>query len=110
MDRRAILLTACLALGIALPNAKSADSSPQLKIFPSALELRGKEDRKGFIVQSVDAQGVTKDVTASAKIRLADAAIAAINGNGLSPLKNGKTRLLVELGDLKSEATVDVAD
>jgi hypothetical protein len=108
MHSRSFFLTVGLSIIALVPLQAQAESTPQLKVYPATLELRGKEDRKGFVVQTVDAQGVTKDVTASIKARVADPAIAAINGQSLAPLKDGSTRLIVELGALKAEAPVTV--
>ncbi len=81
-----------------------------LKVFPATVELRGQDDRQGVVVQVVDGQGVTKDVTAAAKLRLADPALAALTGQTLAPKKDGSTQLIVEHGGLKAEVPVVVKD
>ena len=110
MNSRSFSFAIGLSVCAILPLPLHADSPAGLKVFPSAVELRGKEDRKGFIIQTVDAQGVTKDVTASAKVRLADPDLATLTGQSLTPRKNGKTRLLVEFEALKAELPVVVED
>jgi len=80
-----------------------------LKVFPPAIELRGADDRQGVVVQVIDEQGSTKDVTATAKLRLADD-VAAVSGRTLSPKRDGATKLIVEAGGLVAEAPVTVTD
>lgn len=79
-----------------------------LKVFPAEVELRGTDERHGLVVQVVDEQGVTKDVTEIAKYRIADPEIISIKGQILAPKKNGTTRLIVEHDGLNSEVTVVV--
>ena len=110
MDSRSFFVTVALSISALVPPQVQAETSPQLKVYPASVELRGKEDRKGFVVQTVDAQGVTKDVTATAKVRLADPEIAALNGQALSPLNDGSTQLLVEHGAQKASVPVIVKD
>src|SRR5262249_14373533 len=73
-------------------------------------ELRGQEARQGVVVQLVDGQGITKDVTAAAKLRLVDPELAALSGQTLAPKKEGSTRLLVEHAGHKAEVPVVVKD
>jgi hypothetical protein len=103
-----------LSLAIALPFAAIAspasggESAPTLRIFPPQIELRGKRDRQSVVVQLVDAEGTTRDVTAEAKLRLADPRLVAIAGQTLAPRADGRTSLLVEHGRHKAEARVVV--
>src|SRR5687767_11197534 len=80
MDTRITRLTAALLLTALLPLPCLADAAPGLKVFPATIELQGQDDRQSVVIQAIDAQGVTKDVTATAKLRLADTALAAIAG------------------------------
>jgi hypothetical protein len=72
--------------------------------------LNGQDDRQGIVVQHVDSEGVTRDVTTSAKMRLADASLASIANQTLAPKKDGSTQLIVEHGGLKTEIPVVVKD
>src|SRR5262245_59674099 len=101
------LYLAALAL---LPLATRADAASSLKVFPPAIELRGQDDRQGVVVQVIDDQGVTRAVTAAAKLSLADAALASVNGQTLAPKKDGTTKLVAEHGGLKAEVPVTVKD
>ncbi len=105
---RLSILSLTFAALLLLPCGANAAST--LKVFPSTVELQGQEDRQSFIVQEVDDQGVTRDVTATAKLRLADPAIATLTGQTLAPKKDGTTKLLIEHGNLKVEVPLVVTD
>lgn len=104
------IVAAALAAAVLLPLPAQADSASGLKVFPAAVELRGKDDRQSIVVQTVDGRGVTKDVTTTAKLQLADPALAAISGQSLTPRKDGSTRLLVTHGGAKVEVPVVVKE
>ena len=69
-DMRIVLLPVGLLLAGLLPGR--ADAAPTLNVFPAKVELSGQDDRQSLAVQVVDDQGLTTDVTASARLRLAD--------------------------------------
>ena len=100
----------CLTLIVVLPLEARAESPAGLKVFPAKVLLQGQDDRQGIVIQLVDGQGMTKDVTASAKLRLADASLASIANQTLAPKKDGSTQLIVEHGGLKTEVPVVVKD
>jgi hypothetical protein len=103
--------TLLLALNLAfIPCTARAQSQAALKVFPAKVELHGQGDRQALVVQVVDAQGATKDVSASAKFRLASPDLASITGQTLAPRKDGETRLLVEHDGLKAEVPVTIKD
>jgi hypothetical protein len=103
------MLTRTLSLLLAAI-ATPAFAATTLKVFPAAVELRGQDDRQGVVVQQVDDQGTTKDLTATAKFRLADPAVAGLTGSTLNPLKDGTTKLIVEAGGQTAEVAVAVKD
>ncbi len=85
-----------------------ADAGTELRVFPQEITLKGADARQTIAVQVVNAQGITRDVTASAKVRLADGKVVKIDGQTLSPQGDGKTVLHVELGQMKAEVPVVV--
>jgi hypothetical protein len=99
-----------LVLTFTLARHCRADSGPAIKVFPADIELRGKDDRQSVVVQLVDEQGTTRDVTTAAKLRLADPKTAKMQNGSLVPLANGETRLVVEHAGKKAEARVVVKD
>src|SRR5262245_14824098 len=108
MRIRTLWLTAALSVAVAAPMSGRADSPAGLKVFPPAIELRGQDDRQGVVIQAVDGEGVTRDVTAAAKRRLANAAVADLVGQTLTPRQDGQTQLVVEHGGVKTEVAVVV--
>jgi Protein of unknown function (DUF1549)/Protein of unknown function (DUF1553) len=99
-----------LALVILTAGLAQADGVPALKVFPAKIALNGQGDRIGVVVQEVDAGGLTKDVTATAKFSLADASIATVSNAQLLPAKDGTTKLVVTSGNLTAEAEVVVSN
>ena len=59
------------------------------------LTARGKQV---FVVQATYADGITRDVTATAKAALANPALAKLEKNVLTPLADGATEMNVEFG------------
>ena len=102
--------TLCLTVTLAALFAGRVDAASNLKVFPSTMDLEGKDDRQGIVVQQVDDRGVTRDVTATAKLRLVDPTLAALTGPTLAPRKDGSTKLVVEHAGLTAEVPVVVKD
>ncbi len=100
----------CLAVVALLPLTARAESPVGLKVFPTKVELRGQDDRQGIVVQFVDREGVTRDVTASVRLRTADPALVTVSGQTLTPQKDGSTQLIVEHAGLKAEVPVVVKE
>jgi hypothetical protein len=98
----ALLVSVCLAPLVL------ADAKPTLLIFPKKIDLNGKNDRQSFVIQEVDADGMSKDVTASAKVTLADPNIATLNKNQVVSATDGSTKIVVQSGKFIAEAIVDV--
>ncbi|HYF01239.1 MAG TPA: DUF1549 domain-containing protein, partial [Planctomycetota bacterium] len=70
-------------------------SGDDLRVYPAEIELSTSRDRQSFVVQRVRPDGVTLDVTAEAKVELADPAVARREGNVLYPAKDGRTEMTV---------------
>ena len=87
-----------------------ADAGTQLKVFPPEITLRGQGDRQTIAVQLVNDLGITRDVSATVVVKVKDAKIVEFGGGTLKPMKDGETKLLVELGQQKVEVPVIVKD
>ena len=79
-----------------------------LSVFPAEITLRGKDDRQNVLVQAVDPDGVTRDVTKAVKLSLTSAGPTTLEGASLTAKANGETRLIAELSGRKAEAAVSV--
>ena len=87
-----------------------ADAGTQLKVFPPEISLRGQGDRLTIAVQLVNDQGITRDVSSTVVVKVADAKIVEVTGQTLKPKADGETKLLIELGQNKVEVPVVVKD
>jgi hypothetical protein len=95
-----------IVLAAATPAA--AATPPGLHAFPPSVHLSTARDRQAVIVQVVEADGLTRDVTAEATFALADAAPARLEANVLHPLADGDTKLAVSFGGRTVEVPVHV--
>jgi hypothetical protein len=101
-----LLVLACLAVP-----ARSVEPAPTaLEVFPAEINLRTARGKQLFVVQARYADGITRDVTAQAKASLADASLAKLAKNVLTPLADGKTQLTVEFAGKKATVPVAVTD
>lgn len=93
-----------------------ADAGTQLKVFPSVISLRGKDDRQTLAVQLVNDQGITRDVSGGIVVKAADPSIVEVvgetggqtSGHTIVPKADGQTKLIVELGQHTAEVAVKV--
>ena len=79
-----------------------------LKVIPAEIILSGQKDRQTIVVQAVYEGGITVDVTANAKIKLANNRIATFQDDVLRPVADGKGHLEASFGSKKAKATVKV--
>ena len=108
MSKILLLTVACITS--VTVSVASADSASTLRVFPSEIELRDQRDRQTVVVQLVDEQGTTKDVSGEAKLSATDPAMVEIAGQTVQPKANGKTQLVVQHGQLKVEVPVAVTN
>ncbi len=105
------VLVGALLAASSWASAASAESQwVSLKIFPPAIDLTTQQDQQRLVVVATRADGVTQDVTAEAKLSLADPAIAKLQNQRLLPAADGKTTLSVSFAALKCEAAVEVKE
>src|SRR5688572_10843069 len=83
--------------------AAPAIAAPKLQVFPDSIDLNTARDHRSVVVQLVQDDGVTRDVTRESQITLADPNLAKLDGkdkNVLRPAADGSTALSVKFGDL----------
>ncbi|MES2789189.1 MAG: DUF1549 domain-containing protein [Planctomycetota bacterium] len=107
---RSIYQAVCCVSLVCSTTAAFADAGTYLKVFPAEISLRGRDDRQSIVVQIINDQGITRDVTTSAVVKPVDASIVEVAGQTIKPKANGVTKLLVELGQQTAEVAVTVKD
>src|SRR5215471_10138188 len=85
-----------LLLAAAAPAQTAALS--ELQVFPPDVNLFSARGKQTLVVQAVHADGITRDVTAQARITPANAALVKVDRNVVLPVADGATELAVEFG------------
>jgi len=70
----------------------------QLNVYPPDVTLTTSKDRQLVIVQAVQADGITRDVSKEASFTLGNPALCRRDGTTLYPVADGQTELKVEYG------------
>lgn len=123
MRRLSVTLTLALftaSIGVAAepvpaaPAAASASSGAAkakviLAVFPEAIQLDTARDYQSFVATTQRADGITQDVTATAKWNIADPTIAKIEANRVVPVADGDTELICDLGSTQLRVPVKVS-
>jgi hypothetical protein len=81
-----------------------------LTVYPPDVNLQTARGRQTFVVQATYADGITRDVTAQAKLALGNPALAKLDKNVLTPLADGATEMKVEFGGQTLSVPVKVKD
>ena len=108
----------CLLLSSPLFAAAPEASPPQpvdtvsLAVYPPQITLNSGVDFQSFAAVSTGGDGVTEDVTETARWRVIDPEIAKIDGQRLLPLADGQTQLVANLNGVitRVDVTVDQAE
>ena len=102
---RFTLFPALLAFAAAAPAAIET----AFEVFPHEVNLSSVRDRQSLVVRVTEPNGVHRNVTAEAKLTLADPAKAKIENAVLAPLADGETKLTVEWNGRTAEVPVKVS-
>ena len=98
---RISMLNAILMFGLSgLTTSAALAQSPltQLNVYPTDINLTTNKDRQLVVVQAVQADGITRDVSKQATFTLANPAICRREGSTFYPTADGQTELKVEFG------------
>lgn len=99
---RLFALTLVIILG---PSVAAADIA-SLAVYPPDVQLNTNRDQATIVVQAIESDGITRDVTEQAQFVFADAALVRREGNRLFPAADGQTNMTVSFGG--KEVTVPV--
>jgi hypothetical protein len=91
-------LLAALALAGTLGTAAAESPLTALEVYPPDINLETARDRQSFVVQAWFADGLSRDVTAEAKIAFANPALVRLDKNVVYPVADGSTEMAVEWG------------
>jgi len=103
---RRMLLLALFAA--ARPAAAAEAVLAAIEVFPADFHLSTRRDRQSLVVQAVYSNGITRDVTAEAKLALENPGLARFEKNVLHPAADGATMVRVEFGGKTVSAPVVV--
>jgi hypothetical protein len=101
-----------ILLGLSIGAAPASADEPtlvKLDVFPPDINLTTARDRQLVVVQATFSDGITRDVTAEARIDPADPALLRRVGDTFWPAADGETRLDVAFGGQVVTVPVKVA-
>jgi hypothetical protein len=87
-----------------------ANALTKVEVSPPDINLNTNRDRQSFIVQATYADGITRDVTAEAKVSFANPAFVKLDKNVIHPVADGVTQMKVEFGGQTLTIPVNVKD
>src|SRR5438105_1675669 len=80
-----------------------------LEVFPPDINMATSRARQSFIVKATFADGITRDVTAEAKVSFANPALVRLDKNVIYPVADGSTELKADLGGKTAAVPVKIA-
>jgi hypothetical protein len=93
---------------VSAPAAAPAAAIERLLVFPAAVHLSSGRDRQSLVVQGVQADGITRDLTAEAEIAVVHPDKLRLDGRTLHPLADGDTTVSVSYAGRKVDVPVHV--
>ncbi|HJT77569.1 MAG TPA: DUF1549 and DUF1553 domain-containing protein [Gemmataceae bacterium] len=106
-----LMIVSLLALALLAGTAPAAEPAlTTLAVFPPDVSLLTARSRQTLVVQATYADGITRDVTAEAKLTLANPALARLDKGTLYPTADGATELRAEFGGKAATVPVKVKD
>jgi len=99
---------AVLVFAAALASGTSSAAATTIRVFPPAVHLATARDRQSLVVQVVEPNGITRDVTAQAAITVDDPAKSRLDGRTLHPVADGDTAITVTFADTAVSVPVHV--
>lgn len=103
-------IVAVLLLSICFIGTARADAARQLRVFPDSITLHTARDYQSLVVQIIEPDGVTRDVTHEAKFTAADPSLITLDVNVVRPVADGQTQITVEAAGMSVTAPVTIVD
>ena len=105
-----VLSSACAILLLASATSIQAIAPVSIAVFPPDVNMQSARGKQRIIVQAIYADGITRDVTAQAKVTISDPKIAKIVNLEVLPVGDGKCSIAVEFEGKTTQVPVDVKD
>lgn len=91
----ALLLVTTFTAAVFSEVTRPQDQGVVVQAFPPSIDLRTAGDSQSIIVRAIDSNGVTRDLTASAKLSI-DGGSAALDGTTVASKADGEATIRVE--------------
>jgi hypothetical protein len=104
------IVPSLLLFGLFVTETFASPKLLDLQSYPPAINLSSAKDRQQIVIQAAYDDGTTKDVTASAVLKLSDATIFRLNHFTLTPLKDGRTDFRISFQGKKLTVPVTVTN
>ena len=105
-----VLSSACAILLFASATSIQAIAPVSIAVFPPDVNMQSARGKQRIIVQASYADGITRDVTAQAKVTISDPKIAKIVNLEVLPVGDGKCSIAVEFEGKTTQVPVAVKD
>lgn len=105
-----VISGACAILLFASATSIQAIAPVSIAVFPPDVNMQSARGKQRIIVQASYADGITRDVTAQAKVTISDPKIAKIVNLEVLPVGDGKCSIAVEFEGKTTQVPVDVKD
>ena len=105
-----VLSSACAILLFASATSIQAIAPVSIAVFPPDVNMQSARGKQRIIVQAIYADGITRDVTAQAKVTISDPKIAKIVNLEVLSVGDGKCSIAVEFEGKTTQVPVDVKD
>jgi hypothetical protein len=98
-----------MAVAVAGESTFAESTLTELRVYPSAVELKTARDRQSLVIQAVYSDGITRDVAAESTITIGNQALIRRDGLMFHPVADGQTEVKVEFGGKSLSVPVTVA-
>lgn len=97
-------------LGFGVWSLSAAPALTDVQCYPTNVSLSSAKSTQRVVVQATYADGITRDVTTDASLKLANSKIARLDHANLSPLADGQTELRVSFKGRKLSIPINVSN
>jgi Protein of unknown function (DUF1549)/Protein of unknown function (DUF1553) len=95
---------------LSCPASAQAPVLTTLEVFPPDISMVTSRARQSFIVKATFADGITRDVTAEAKVSFSNPALVRLDKNVIYPVADGSTELKADFGGKSAAVPVKITN